>query len=473
MTNFLRGPNNTFRLNHTYPSFGRPWTRVYADTLIDSWFVGDFSSASYHITVEYDSNEKETLQVLVVARPEHASFTVYGRTSIQYELITLSATVTASKLNLNASALPGFEGAKVIFTATYGETINQLGKPTVVSGSGSFGGSGAPTAGNHTIGSIAVLSQSTVTAGVESDTIMFLNGTGITITTDSVSKAVTFNADVNMFKNISNGASTVTATSPNDTLLFVAGDGISIDSSSANKSIAISLNGVLSSNLAVDGNITSTGNITGTLVTANQPNITAVGTLSSLTVTGNITGLITNCIGLPLPGGVTGILSVQKGGTGTTTLSGLLKGNGTDAIVSATAGTDYLTPSITSTFTAAQIFNSITTVTTHETYQTITQSSSTIGINFANGNIVYLNQSANITGFTFSGITVGKSFSFNIIRQNTAGTALSIIWGSAFKWSNGSSPTLSNTANAIDIITCITFNGGLTIYGISSGSNFS
>lgn len=135
MTDFLRGPNNTFRLNHRYPSFGRPWTRVYADTLIDSWFVGDFSSANYHITVEFDSNQKETMQVLVVARPEHASFTVYGRTSIQDELITLSATVTASKLYLTASSTnSAFDGAKVIFTATYAETISQLAKPTSVPG---------------------------------------------------------------------------------------------------------------------------------------------------------------------------------------------------------------------------------------------------------------------------------------------------------------------------------------------------
>src|SRR6056300_1541342 len=40
--------------------------------------------------------------------------------------------------------------------------------------------------------------------------------------------------------------------------------------------------------LDVVGAITATGNITGTLATAAQPNITSVGTLTSLTTTGNI-----------------------------------------------------------------------------------------------------------------------------------------------------------------------------------------
>ncbi|HEY8309583.1 MAG TPA: hypothetical protein VIG47_03465, partial [Gemmatimonadaceae bacterium] len=41
---------------------------------------------------------------------------------------------------------------------------------------------------------------------------------------------------------------------------------------------------------------------------------------------------------------VTGTLAVGNGGTGSTTLSGLLKGNGTGALLSAVAGTDYENP---------------------------------------------------------------------------------------------------------------------------------
>jgi hypothetical protein len=42
--------------------------------------------------------------------------------------------------------------------------------------------------------------------------------------------------------------------------------------------------------------------------------------------------------------GVTGTLPVGNGGTGATTLTGLVKGTGTTAMVAATAGTDYTTP---------------------------------------------------------------------------------------------------------------------------------
>lgn len=42
--------------------------------------------------------------------------------------------------------------------------------------------------------------------------------------------------------------------------------------------------------------------------------------------------------------GVTGTLPVNSGGTGATTLTGVLKGNGTSAFTAATAGTDYVAP---------------------------------------------------------------------------------------------------------------------------------
>jgi len=147
---FDQGVQSTLRLKPGVNwSHKGQWVQIFNDTEIDRWYVGDFSSVSYQITVEYNSNKKEVLNALVVARPSEASIVVYGRVSIDDELITLTATVNDSYLSLKASpTIATFDGAKLIFVATYAQTINDLTVPEALSydtpqeetpGSGSIG----------------------------------------------------------------------------------------------------------------------------------------------------------------------------------------------------------------------------------------------------------------------------------------------------------------------------------------------
>jgi hypothetical protein len=72
-------------------------------------------------------------------------------------------------------------------------------------------------------------------------------------------------------------------------------------------------------------------------------------TMTAAKITGgSITGVTFSSSSATITGGsITGItdLAVADGGTGASTLTGVLKGNGTSAFTAATAGTDYVAPS--------------------------------------------------------------------------------------------------------------------------------
>jgi len=135
---FLQGLKNTLRLqNGVNFSYKGPWIGINENTIIDEWYVGDFMAAEYTIVVDISNTRKEMIKCLIVAGPENANLTVYGRTNLNENLIELSAIVNASKVSLIANPTSSPDGStydnsslllgsKLIFSANYYHTINDL-----------------------------------------------------------------------------------------------------------------------------------------------------------------------------------------------------------------------------------------------------------------------------------------------------------------------------------------------------------
>jgi len=102
-----------------------------------------------------------------------------------------------------------------------------------------------------------------------------------------------------------------------------------------------------SSSITLDGNLTFSGAFATTVTVTGTTSVTlpTSGTLISNTVT-TLSSLVS--IGTITTGTWNGsTIGVAYGGTGATTLTGILKGNGTSAFTAAVDGTDYLSPSAT------------------------------------------------------------------------------------------------------------------------------
>lgn len=270
-TFFSRGVNNTLLFkNGGQFLYKGPWTSIFTDTEIDRWYVGDFASAVYNVTVEVDSNKKETLQIMVVARPDQANFAIFGRASIDDELVDVSAVVNDSYVSVRLSVkLEAFEGAKAIYNVSYSGTINTLippvdktflvpdtqPDPIPVSGGGGVGsGSGSITLtsiDNHIVPSQdATYNLGSVTNRWDNvyvkDTIYF-NGSPISATESTVNlpQGTKIDGDVVNYFNriIVPGQNDIISDDTNDSLTIRAGSNIDIATDPVTKEITINSTG--------------------------------------------------------------------------------------------------------------------------------------------------------------------------------------------------------------------------------------
>ena len=120
----------------------------------------------------------------------------------------------------------------------------------------------------------------------------------------------------------------------------------------------------------------------------------------------------------------------------TTSITGVLKGNGT-AISAATAGTDYVAPGTATNFTAQQYFGT----------STLTDGA-TISWAASTAQVATVTIAGNRTMAAPSGLVSGAFYALNVIQDATGSRTMT--WNTVFKWTGGTAPTLSTAANAKD-----------------------
>ena len=109
-----------------------------------------------------------------------------------------------------------------------------------------------------------------------------------------------------------------------------------------------------------------------------------------------------------------------------------------------------------------------------ETLVTVTATASTT-LDVSLGNVFAIAQAVSITTLTISNIPAsGSVCSITlVITHDATANSYTFAWPAAFKWSGASVPTLTQTANAVDIITAMTRDGGVTWFAFAGGLNMS
>jgi len=127
---FGKGIKNTLLLkNGLNFSINGPFTVVRTNTVLDRWDLTSISGVEYTLLVDFDNNNREMIRCLAVGNPSNATVTVYGRSTVGNPLINLSAAVDDSSVKLIVNPTQSiYDGAKVIFQATYFQTQNPLQK---------------------------------------------------------------------------------------------------------------------------------------------------------------------------------------------------------------------------------------------------------------------------------------------------------------------------------------------------------
>lgn len=105
-----------------------------------------------------------------------------------------------------------------------------------------------------------------------------------------------------------------------------------------------------------------------------------------------------------------------------------------------------------------------------ETYAAVTSSSNATTVNASSGNMFTHVLTENTT-FTFSNApSSGTAYSFALkLVQDSGASGFTVTWPAAVDWAAATAPTLTATADAVDVLVFVTHDGGTTWYGFVAG----
>ena len=210
---------------------------------------------------------------------------------------------------------------------------------------------------------------------------------------------------------------------------------------------------------------TWTDNGSGTVTSASVVSANGfAGTVATSTTTPAIT-LTTSITGL-LKGNGTAMSAATAGTDYIAPPSGtaLLKANSGGALANAVAGTDYVTPTGTETLTNKTLTNPTVTNYTETPFSANSSTAITLALTNGTVQIITLTGSATITMPT---AVSGKSF-IMFLKQDATGSR-AVTW-STVKWAGGTAPTITSTASRQDIYSF--FSDGTNWYGVTVGQNY-
>jgi len=296
---FTRGLANTLKFkNQANFSYKGTVVVVSSATVVDTWFLQDFTTANYEIAVEYGADDVEHLNAVVSARAGQASITVYGRTNLGRDLVQFSTTVDNSVVKLIATpfyqtdTVTPLSNVRVIFKVTYSERITRLTVPETDGETSSLGGeAGLRLNWNNsnlpngflqitengqieitTLANIVVAGQTTLSAKFILDSLAITNSdNAITITTDPTARILTFTA---------NNYPSIGVTGQFTSTLLGSTNSIN--------------NATIGSQISASGRFTSL-NSTGTTVFSNNLTIAPTGT-GTLTINSGSVGFANNVL---------------------------------------------------------------------------------------------------------------------------------------------------------------------------------